>query len=97
MFFFPIIVTIVRLISKQNMAQKVEAKGGKGGNQWDDGSDHDAVTKIQVAVGGMGIQYIQFDYVKNGQTEQTPLRGIKGSTIPTDPVPIHFPCLFDFF
>lgn len=75
------------------MAQKVDAKGGKAGNQWDDGSQHDAVTKIQVAAGANGIQYIQFDYVKNGQTEQTPLRGIKGRTIAADPVPRHFPCL----
>lgn len=37
------------------MAQKVEAQGGKGGNQWDDGSEHDAVIKIQVGAGGIGI------------------------------------------
>ncbi|WZY83918.1 hypothetical protein YC2023_030302 [Brassica napus] len=32
------------------MAQKVEAQGGKGGNQWDDGSEHDAVIKIQFVI-----------------------------------------------
>nr|VDD52366.1 unnamed protein product [Brassica oleracea] len=56
------------------MAQKVEAQGGKGGNQWDDGSEHDAVTKIQ-----------------NGQTEEAPLRGIKGRSIPADPFVINHP------
>ncbi|KAG7577476.1 Jacalin-like lectin domain superfamily [Arabidopsis thaliana x Arabidopsis arenosa] len=73
------------------MAQKVEAQGGKGGNQWDDGSVHDAVTKIQVGAGGLGIQYVQFDYVKNGQTEQAPLRGIKGRVIAADPFVINHP------
>ncbi|CAH8260712.1 unnamed protein product [Arabidopsis lyrata] len=73
------------------MAQKVEAQGGKGGNQWDDGSVHDAVTKIQVGAGGLGIQYVQFDYVKNGQTEEAPLRGIKGRSIAADPFVINHP------
>ncbi|KAL0690885.1 hypothetical protein Bca4012_090564 [Brassica carinata] len=73
------------------MAQKVEAQGGNGGNQWDDGSEHDAVTKIQTAAGGSGIQYVQFDYVKNGQTETTPLRGIKGRAIAADPFVINHP------
>ncbi|KAL0690888.1 hypothetical protein Bca4012_090567 [Brassica carinata] len=73
------------------MAQKVEAQGGKGGNQWDDGSEHDAVTKIQVGAGGIGIQYVKFDYVKNGQTEEAPLRGIKGRSIPADPFVINHP------
>ncbi|CAN7011142.1 unnamed protein product [Brassica rapa subsp. trilocularis] len=56
------------------MAQKVEAQGGKGGNQWDDGSEHDAVIKIQ-----------------NGQTEEAPLRGIKGRSIAADPFVISHP------
>nr|VDC77338.1 unnamed protein product [Brassica rapa] len=73
------------------MAQKVEAQGGNGGNQWDDGSEHDAVTKIQTAAGGSGIQYVQFDYVKNGQTETAPLRGIKGRAIAADPFVINHP------
>ncbi|KAG2294621.1 hypothetical protein Bca52824_041290 [Brassica carinata] len=73
------------------MAQKVEAHGGKGGNQWDDGSEHDAVIKIQVGAGGIGIQYVKFDYVKNGQTEEAPLRGIKGRSIAADPFVISHP------
>ncbi|KAJ0238470.1 Jacalin-related lectin 34 [Hirschfeldia incana] len=73
------------------MAQKVEAQGGNGGNQWDDGSEHDAVTKIQAAAGGSGIQYVQFDYVKNGQTETAPLRGVKGRAIAADPFVINHP------
>ncbi|KAL1200771.1 Myrosinase-binding protein 1 [Cardamine amara subsp. amara] len=73
------------------MAQKVEAQGGKGGNQWDDGSEHDAVTKIQVAASGNGIQYVQFSYVKNGQTIEAPLRGVKGRSIPADPFVINHP------
>ncbi|CDY28359.1 BnaC01g35290D [Brassica napus] len=74
------------------MAQKVEAQGGNnGGNQWDDGSEHEAVTKIQTAAGGSGIQYVQFDYVKNGQTETAPLRGIKGRAIAADPFVINHP------
>nr|VDC93765.1 unnamed protein product [Brassica oleracea] len=59
------------------MAQKVEAQGGKGGIQWDDGYEHDAVTKIPVGAGGIGIQYINFDYVKNGQAEEAPLPGLQ--------------------
>ncbi|XP_019101064.1 PREDICTED: jacalin-related lectin 33-like [Camelina sativa] len=67
------------------MAQKVEVKGGKGGNQWDDGSEHDAVTKIQAAASGNGIQYVKFDYVKSGKTEEAPLRGVKGHSIAAYP------------
>ncbi|CAN8289537.1 unnamed protein product, partial [Cochlearia groenlandica] len=47
--------------------EKVEAKGGKGGMVWDDGSDHEGVIKIIVRGGSKGIQYIKFDYIKNGQ------------------------------
>ncbi|CAD5323259.1 unnamed protein product [Arabidopsis thaliana] len=70
------------------MAQKVEAQGGNGGNQWDDGSEYDAVTKIQVAAGGNGIEYVKFTYVKNGQTEEAPLRGVKGRSFEADPFEI---------
>ncbi|KAL1200768.1 PYK10-binding protein 2 [Cardamine amara subsp. amara] len=73
------------------MAQKVEAQGGKGGSQWDDGSAHDAVTKIQVGAGGVGIQYVQFDYVKNGQAAVSPLHGTKGRSIAADPFVISHP------
>ncbi|KAG2246447.1 hypothetical protein Bca52824_086075 [Brassica carinata] len=86
------IVSVEGCYDKQTKnAQKVEAQGGKGGNQWDDGSEHDAVTKIQVGAGGIGIQYVKFDYVKNGQTEEAPLRGIKGRSIPADPFVINHP------
>ncbi|CAE5967495.1 unnamed protein product [Arabidopsis arenosa] len=73
------------------MAQKVEAQGGNGGNQWDDGSEYDAVTKIQVAADGNGIEYVKFTYVKNGQTEEAPLRGVKGRSIEADPFVINHP------
>ncbi|KAF8089114.1 hypothetical protein N665_0517s0002 [Sinapis alba] len=64
--------------------QKLDAQGGKGGNQWDDGGDHDGVTKIHVAV-GRGIEQLSFEYVKNGQTKEGPPHGVKGrrSTIET--------------
>ncbi|CAA7018196.1 unnamed protein product [Microthlaspi erraticum] len=74
------------------MAQKVEAQGGNGGNQWDDGSEHDTVTKIEVAAGGKGILYVKFEYVNNGQTKESPLRGVKQDrTIPADPFVINHP------
>jgi hypothetical protein len=56
----------------------LEAQGGNGGNQWDDGTDHDGVMKIHVAVGGLGIEQIRFDYVKNGQLKEGPFHGVKG-------------------
>ncbi|KAL9859798.1 Myrosinase-binding protein 1 [Arabidopsis thaliana] len=34
--------------------------------------------KIHVAVGGLGIEQIRFDYVKNGQLKEGPFHGIKG-------------------
>ncbi|CAL9218618.1 unnamed protein product [Arabidopsis halleri] len=58
--------------------QKLEAQGGKEGNQWDDGADHDGVMKIHVAAGGLGIEQIRFDYVKNGQSKEGPFHGVKG-------------------
>lgn len=75
------------------MAQKVVAQGGNGGSQWDDGSEHDAVTKIQVSAGGKGIEYVKFDYVKNGQTKEAPLRSVKGRALPADPVRFLFTIL----
>ncbi|KAG7567825.1 Jacalin-like lectin domain superfamily [Arabidopsis thaliana x Arabidopsis arenosa] len=60
------------------MAQKLEAKGGKGGNQWDDGADHENVTKIHVRGGLEGIQFIKFEYVKAGQTVVGPIHGVSG-------------------
>ncbi|XP_010472627.1 PREDICTED: jacalin-related lectin 20-like isoform X2 [Camelina sativa] len=60
----------------------MEAKGGKGGNQWDDGGDHENVTKIHVRGGLQGIQFIKFEYVKAGQTVVGPIHGVsaKGFT-----------------
>ncbi|CAH2036450.1 unnamed protein product, partial [Thlaspi arvense] len=48
---------------------KVEAKGGNGGTQWDDGFDYEGVTKIHVQGGNEGIQFIKFDYAKAGKTK----------------------------
>ncbi|KAL0864362.1 hypothetical protein Bca101_043480 [Brassica carinata] len=64
--------------------KRLDAQGGKGGNQWDDGGDYYGVTKILVAV-GRGIEQISFEYVKNGQTKEAPARGVRGrrSTIGT--------------
>ncbi|CAN8257951.1 unnamed protein product [Cochlearia groenlandica] len=55
---------------------KVEVKGGKGGKEWDDGHDHENISKIYVRGGFEGIQFIKFDYVKNGQLENGQLRGV---------------------
>lgn len=60
------------------MALKVEAKGGKGGNQWDDGSDYEDVTKIHVRGGLQGIQFIKFEYVKAGNAIVGPIHGVYG-------------------
>ncbi|KAG2318648.1 hypothetical protein Bca52824_011861 [Brassica carinata] len=60
------------------MAQKLEAKGGKGGNQWDDLADHDNVTKIKVRGGSGGIQYVQFDYVRGGKIQTGSMHGVSG-------------------
>ncbi|CAH8337898.1 unnamed protein product, partial [Eruca vesicaria subsp. sativa] len=60
------------------MAQKLEAKGGKGGNHWDDLADHDNVTKINVRGGSGGIQYVQFDYVKGGKSQTGSMNGVSG-------------------
>ncbi|KAF8062862.1 hypothetical protein N665_1191s0017, partial [Sinapis alba] len=59
--------------------EKGEAQGGTGGTAWDDGSDHEGLTKITVRTGGDGVQYVQFDYVKAGQPKQGALRGVHGS------------------
>lgn len=60
------------------MAQKLEAKGGKGGRQWDDLADHDNVTKICVRGGREGIQHVQFDYVKSEQPKSGLIHGAFG-------------------
>jgi len=60
------------------MALKVEAKGGKVGIQWDDGSDYHDVTKIYVRGGLEGIQFIKFEYVKAGKKVIGPIHGASG-------------------
>ena len=45
------------------------------GNKWDDGSDHDDVTKIYVIGGREGIQFIKIDYVTSGQPKNGSFRG----------------------
>ena len=57
--------------------QKLDAQGGKGGNQWDDSGDHDGVTKIHVAFSRV-IEQIKFEYVKNGETKEGPAHGVIG-------------------
>ncbi|XP_019099487.1 PREDICTED: jacalin-related lectin 43-like [Camelina sativa] len=60
---------------------RLDEKGRKGGKEWDDGSDHDNVSKIHVRGGFEGIQFIKFDYVKdrkvleNGSTHGVSSRG----------------------
>jgi len=80
------------------MAQRLEAKGGKGGNQWDDGADHENVTKIHVRGGLEGIQFIKFEYVKAGQTVVGPIHGVsgKGFTQTVSMLNIELPELFFF-
>lgn len=57
---------------------RLEAKGGKGGEQWDDGTDHEGVTNIHVRGGFEGIQYIKLDYVKDGQPKVGSVHGVSG-------------------
>ncbi|EOA34230.1 hypothetical protein CARUB_v10021741mg, partial [Capsella rubella] len=56
----------------------MEAKGGKGGKEWDDGADHEGVTKIYVRGGCGGIQFIKFDYIKDGKHITRPAHGVSG-------------------
>lgn len=42
---------------------------------WDDGSDHDDVTKIYVIGGTDRIQLIKIDYVKSGQPKNGSFHG----------------------
>lgn len=60
------------------MAQKLEPIGGKGGKQWDDGIDHDYVTKVYIRGGREGIHYIKFNYVKDGQSIDGLIHGVSG-------------------
>lgn len=57
------------------MSQKLEARGGNGGEQWDDGAEHEGVSKIYIREGRDGIESIKFDYVKNGEPKDGPIHG----------------------
>ncbi|EOA33933.1 hypothetical protein CARUB_v10021427mg [Capsella rubella] len=48
------------------MAQRLEAVGSTKGFTFDDGYDHDGLSKIFVGGGLRGINYMEFEYVKNG-------------------------------
>uniref|UniRef100_A0A1J3D952 Jacalin-related lectin 35 n=1 Tax=Noccaea caerulescens TaxID=107243 RepID=A0A1J3D952_NOCCA len=50
------------------MAQKLDALGGRGGEEWDDGSAYDNVKKVYVGQGDSGVVYVKFDYEKDGKT-----------------------------
>ncbi|KAF8094164.1 hypothetical protein N665_0368s0003 [Sinapis alba] len=71
--------------------KKLDAEGGTGGTAWDDGSDHDGVTKIYVRTGGVGVQYVKFDYVKAGQPKHGTLHGVHGSRGSTREIVINYP------
>lgn len=73
------------------MAQKLEAIGGKGGKQWDDGADYDYVTKVYIRGGREGIHYIKFDYVKDGQAIDGSIHGVLGDGF-THTVCFRFSC-----
>lgn len=73
------------------MAQKLEAKGGNGGKEWDDGADHEGVSKIYIREGSEGIESIKFDYVKSGEPEAGQVHGGSGQDF-TDSV--RFQTLF---
>ncbi|KAG5387902.1 hypothetical protein IGI04_029443 [Brassica rapa subsp. trilocularis] len=58
----------------------MEARGGNGGNQWDDGAEHEGVSKIYIREGRNGIESIKFDYVKNGEPKDGPIHGGSGQS-----------------
>ncbi|CAH2053544.1 unnamed protein product, partial [Thlaspi arvense] len=49
------------------MAQKLEAQGGRGGEEWDDGGVYENVKKVYVGQGDSGVVYVKFDYEKDGK------------------------------
>lgn len=58
------------------MTQRLEAEGSKNGRYiWDDGFNHDDVTKIYVRGGSDGIQFIRFDYIMKGQLNNGSFHG----------------------
>jgi len=48
------------------------------GPKWDDGFDHDDVTKIYLVGGKTGIDFIKIDYVKSGKPKNGPFHGYSG-------------------
>ncbi|CAE6010243.1 unnamed protein product [Arabidopsis arenosa] len=55
---------------------RMEAQGGTGGIKWDDGGDHESLTKIQVRINHEGIQFIKFNYVdKDRHPEKEQVHG----------------------
>ncbi|CAH2036564.1 unnamed protein product [Thlaspi arvense] len=58
---------------------KMVALGAEGniGEQWDDGGDHDSVSKVSVHGGYSGINCISFEYVKNGEKEESLVHGLR--------------------
>lgn len=79
----------LKIQNRFEMTQRLDAKGGNGGKEWDDGADYDGVTKIYVKIGidercrYDGINYIYFDYVKNGQPKYGSLHGLAGENFTT--------------
>ncbi|KAL1212420.1 Jacalin-related lectin 18 [Cardamine amara subsp. amara] len=58
------------------MTQRLETQGSHDRNyEWDDGSEHDDVTKISVRGDFHGIQYIRFEYIKSGQLKYGSFHG----------------------
>ncbi|CAA0382640.1 unnamed protein product [Arabidopsis thaliana] len=49
------------------MAKKLEAQGGRGGEEWDDGGAYENVKKVYVGQGDSGVVYVKFDYEKDGK------------------------------
>ncbi|XP_019096528.1 PREDICTED: jacalin-related lectin 48-like [Camelina sativa] len=63
------------------MTQRSEAQGSKYGTyKWDDGSDHDDITKIYVQYSPKGIHSISFDYVKSGNPSDGSFHGLSYNT-----------------
>lgn len=72
---FHFYVSLVSDSNRFSMAKKLEAKGGNGGKEWDDGANHEGVSQIYIREGCEGIESIKFDYVKNGQPIAGPIHG----------------------
>ncbi|CAH2036453.1 unnamed protein product [Thlaspi arvense] len=68
---------------------RLEAKGGQGGKEWNDGADHEGVTKIYLRGGRDGIQFIKFNYVKNGRQIYGSDHGVSGPGGYTVPIEIN--------